>query len=146
MFVLAPAIAQQKKAEQNFINALNRFASGTKSQHWAHGESVLETPFQVIGDSLTATFRYRGDSSDYRLRFTAPLKQLRSVDEDVFLILVFPRDRVIIYRGEGVAGSLGFWTTDFMLHAGKVESDENESDKQEVVKAWQELQEAWQLK
>ena len=146
LFVLAPAIAQQKKAEQTFITALNRFASGTKTQHWAHGESVLESPFQLIGDSLTATFGYRGDSTDYRLRFTAPLKQLGSVDHDEFLILVFPFDRVVIYRGEGKNGNLDYWTTDFMLHLGKVESEQNESDKEKVMKAWRELQDSWRGK
>lgn len=140
MFFLYPTIAQQQKAEENFVNALNNFASVSKSQHWAHGESVLESPFKVIGDSITATFRYRGDSSDYRLRFTAPIKQLKSVDVDVFLIMVFRPGQVVIYRSDVETSNVDYWTTDMLFHVGKVESEKDELLKQKVMDAWEELQ------
>lgn len=129
----------QPSAEREFLKAINKFATAATSQHWAHEGSELESPFTIVGDSITATFRYQGDSAGYRLRFTAPLKKLRSIDHDLYLIMVFGRDQVMIYRNDLPGSGWHHWTTDVMLHLGLVESGETEQLMEDVLASWERL-------
>ncbi len=141
-FISVSLSAQTKqKAEVEFLKVLNKVAKLSVSQHWAYEDPfTVDSVFHITGDSLTATFRFINDSSSYRIRYTAPVAKIRSVDKDVFIILSFPGRAVNVYESINGKEWVHFDKRN-LFHIGALSLDEDTHPEllEELELAWTKL-------
>ncbi len=125
--------------EQQFLSALNKLAYSTKLHHWSFNEPLLvDSGFHFTGDSITVTLKHTHNNSFYRIRYTAPVHQLKAVVYDLYLILEFKGEVVSIYEQTSEAGHWTFVEYRDLLHIGIVNMEAREERKMRegIEKAW----------
>jgi hypothetical protein len=134
--------AQTKEiAQKEFLEAINKVASVAKQQHWAYEDPfTVDSAFHFLGDTLTATFKFKTDSNSYRIRYTAPINQIKGVFHDMYLILTFKSKSVNVYEEMGNT-PWQFAEKRMVFHIGLLEFDDKKhmALREEVEWALEEL-------
>jgi hypothetical protein len=102
-FISYSAVGQSKiKTEQQFLKALNTILKESKQQHWDfEGKMSIDTPFLISKKGiLSVTVRYNDNGSIVRARMEAPIKKIKRVLYDLYLILDFEEPFVNIYTSK----------------------------------------------
>ena len=102
-FISYSAVGQSKiRAEQQFLKALNTILKESKQQHWDYeGKMTIDTPFLISKTGiLSVTVRYNDNDSIVRARMEAPIKKIKSVLYDLYLILDFEEPIVDVYTSK----------------------------------------------
>lgn len=109
MFGLAQtATAQSKtKAEKAFSKELNKvLAKSTQHDTGYEGVMSIDTPFAISkAGILSVTVRYTTDSAVKRVRLAAPVRGIKEVLYDLYLILEYATDVVTVYESENSNGA-----------------------------------------
>ena len=92
--------AQEKK--QDLLFQLNNILRNTTHHHWAYEglKMQIDSPFTLKNGVLSMHVRYYSDTAAYWERMEAPLDKIHSVWEDVYVILLYKKDDVIVTGGE----------------------------------------------
>ncbi len=104
-FLLAPTVTlaqSQQKAEKEFVAHLNEILKDSDEQHWKYkGAMTVDSAFAINKEGiLSVTVRYTDDSSFVRTRMEAPVKSIKGVAYDLYLILEYKQDEVTVYESE----------------------------------------------
>ena len=99
--IISSAQAKQK-AEQKFVNALNSILKNSKEQHWKYsGTMTIDTAFAINqGGVLSVTVHYTDDTTVVKSRMEAPVKSIKTIAYDLYLILEYKTDEVTVYESE----------------------------------------------
>lgn len=99
------ATAQSPSALQSqFLEQLNSVLRSSPQHHWAfEGEKMkVDSPFAVDKNGmLSVTLQYSTDSTNYKVRYTAPLNTITRVVWDIYLILEYKSDAVTAFKKSG---------------------------------------------
>lgn len=103
--LLAPTatLAQtQQKAEKEFVTHLNNILKYSDEQHWKYkGVMTIDSAFAINKEGiLSVTVRYTDDTSFIRTRMEAPVKNIKWVAYDLYLILEYNKEEVTVYESE----------------------------------------------
>jgi len=93
------ALSQTKEKAQNiFLKELNNILQNSDQQHWKYsGKMSIDSAFSINEKgNLVATVRYKTDSSFVRTKMEAPINKAKAVGYDLYLILEYVKDDVII--------------------------------------------------
>lgn len=132
-FISYSAVGQSKiRAEQQFLKALNTILKESKQQHWDYeGKMTIDTPFLISKTGiLSVTVRYNDNGSIVRARMEAPIKKIKSVLYDLYLILDFEEPIVDVYTSK--PGDILLKKTDInqFFHIGAPLKDGYKKEKQ----------------
>lgn len=103
-FLLAPTVTpaqSQQKAEKDFLKQLNGILKDSKEQHWKYqGVKTIDSSFAINkAGILSVTVRYTNEDGHFiRTRMEAPIKTIKWVAYDLYLILEYKTDEVIAYE------------------------------------------------
>jgi len=137
--VLQTNAQTKEKATTTFIAALNNLVTHTTIQHWAFDTPfTVDSAFHLNGDSITATFRYKTDSSFFRIRYAAPINKISTIGHDMYLMMVFKGNQVLVQQQIADEG-WELYDTRNLFHIGLAETDEQLEIKKIILKAWEEL-------
>ena len=105
ILVLIPLTAHsqsKEQAENIFLKELNNILHNSAQQHWKYnGKMSIDSAFSINEDGrLSITVSYESDSSIQRVRMEAPIKKAKSVEYDLYLILEFDQNEVIVSESE----------------------------------------------
>ncbi len=105
LILLMPIIASaqtKQKAEKEFVAKLNSILKNSKEQHWKYtGVMTIDSAFAINKEGvLSVTVRYTDDASVVKTRMEAPVKKIKSVAYDLYLILEYKTDEVTVYESE----------------------------------------------
>jgi hypothetical protein len=136
------SFAQNKaKAEKEFLAALNKLVANSSSQHWAYEEPfAIDSSFHIYGDTISATFKFKTDTSLFRIRYAAPVRKISSILHDMYLIMMLPAKEVQMYEKIGDNKDWVRFDRRELFHIALAESDKQLKLKQAVEKAWAELE------
>ena len=135
------AVAQNPdKQQQSFVDALNKLVTIAPQDIWCDGELMkLDAPFKLDGDLLTVTWACSIDDRWSKTRLTAPISKIRSVEWDLYLLLVFDqRDAVQIHQSTSDNPEWQLTEQTNLLHIAPL-SEENKKQmkaKKEIEKAF----------
>jgi hypothetical protein len=104
-FLLAPTVAtaqSKQKAEKEFLAHLNDILKDSDEQHWKYkGVMTIDSAFAINKEGiLSVTVRYTDDTSFIRTRMEAPVKNIKWVAYDLYLILEYKKEEVTVYESE----------------------------------------------
>jgi hypothetical protein len=98
------ATAQSKqKTEQAFVKQLNKILLDSKQQHWKYkGTMTVDSAFAINTNGiLSVTTRYTDDDATFIItRMEAPVKAIRQVAYDLYLILEYKDEVVTVFESE----------------------------------------------
>jgi hypothetical protein len=96
-----PAQSQQK-AEKEFLAHLNNILKDSDEQHWKYkGVMTVDSAFAINKKGiLSVTVRYTDDTSFIRTRMEAPVKNIKWVAYDLYLILEYNKEEVTVFESE----------------------------------------------
>ena len=128
------------KQEQAFVDALNKLVTIAPQDIWCNGELMkLDSPFRLDGELLTVTWVCNTDSTWSKTRLTVPISKVRSVEWDLYLVLVCDeRDAVEIHESRSDNPEWRLAEQTHLLHITPV-SEENKKQmkaKKEIEKAF----------
>ena len=119
--------AQSKQqASANFIGELNSVLKSSPTHHWAYKGAMTIDSFFTIDPSgvLSVTVRYTNeDSSFLRVRMEAPVRKLKWVAYDLFLILECDGDYVTVYESKDNRKELKLASKTNLFHIGEPAGD-----------------------
>lgn len=109
--LLAPTatLAQsQQKAEKEFLAHLNNILKDSDEQHWKYkGVMTVDSAFAINKEGiLSVTVRYTDDTSFIRTRMEAPVKNIKWVAYDLYLILEYKKEEVTVYESDANSNEL----------------------------------------
>jgi hypothetical protein len=116
-----PAFAQSKKnAEKEFLQQLNTvLKKSLRHESGYEGKMLIDTPFAINREGLLCvTLRYTNDSTYQRVRLEAPVKDIRTVRYDLYLILEYGDDLVTKYESEWGSAALKEVSRGSWFHVG----------------------------
>lgn len=92
----------KKKAEKEFVAALNSVLKNSKEQHWRYtGKMTIDSAFAINKEGiLSVKVRYTDEGSVVITRMEAPVKNIQSVAYDLYLILEYETDEITVYESE----------------------------------------------
>lgn len=92
----------QQKAEKEFVTHLNNILKDSDEQHWKYkGVMTIDSAFAINKEGiLSVTVRYTDDTSFIRTRIEAPVKNIKWVAYDLYLILEYNKEEVTVYESE----------------------------------------------
>jgi hypothetical protein len=103
LLIFQTATAQtQQKAEKEFVTHLNNILKDSDEQHWKYkGVMTIDSAFAINKEGiLSVTVRYTDDTSFIRTRMEAPVKNIKWVAYDLYLILEYNKEEVTVYESE----------------------------------------------
>lgn len=128
------------KAEKEFLAALNKLVANSKSQHWAYEEPFkIDSAFHIYGDTISATFKFKGDTSLYRIRYAAPVSKITGIFHDMYLIFSLKGKNVQMYERIGNEKKWVHFESRNYFHIALVETGPQMKIKQEIEDAWEKL-------
>lgn len=140
-FSITTSAQSKLKAELEFLQGLNKVVKHSVSQHWAYEDSFTsDSAFHLLGDSLTATFRFTSDSGSYLIRYAAPVAKIKNISKDVYVILRFPGKLVNVYESVNGKDWIHFDKRN-LFHIGAFSLDEDIHPEllEELELAWAKL-------
>jgi hypothetical protein len=137
ILLAAPASSQvNQHAAQSFIAALNNLVTHTTSQHWEYeAPFTIDSAFHLNGDSLTATFRYKTDTSFFRIRYAASIRNIVRIEHDIYLSMVYKRNEVQMYQQTG-EGPWEYSGSRNLYHIGMVATEDQQKLKADIERSW----------
>jgi len=107
--------------EQRFVDKLNQILLTTPHMDWKfEGKMKIDSMFSVNENGmLSVTLRYIKDSSFYKVRMEAPLNKIHSIDQDIYIILLFKEKDVKLYISDISNETLVYRENINMFHIGE---------------------------
>lgn len=124
--VIASGINAQSKAksEKLFVKELNAILKSSPTIHWAYEDKMsIDSVFAIKNGILSVTVRYTTDSSFFRVRMAAPVSKIKSVAEDIYMILQFSANDVAVYISQNNSNELVFDSHRNLFHLGSKEDE-----------------------
>lgn len=120
--------------QEKFVQKLNEVLTNTKEFNWGSNEKIkVDSVFKLNKDGLLSVcLRYYNDSTFSLVRFEAPIKEIISIDVDVYLILLFKQNAVHVYKSATGVDLLSFSYTTHMIHVGEMGKEFNDSFLEEI--------------
>lgn len=92
----------KQRAQKQFLKELNNVLNKSRKQHSSYeGIMTIDSAFAINkAGILSVTVRYINDSTFKRVRLQVPVRDISTVRYDLYLILEYKDDVVILYESE----------------------------------------------
>jgi hypothetical protein len=109
-------------------------------QHWAYEEPFkIDSAFHIYGDTISATFRFKTDTSLYWIRYAAPVSRITDIYHDMYLIILLKGKDVQMYERIGNSKDWVHFERRKLFHIALAETDKQLKLKERITAAWEKL-------